>query len=200
MLNTYAAALSSHFANLRALHSYKANYILRDSSRALFVKLPSILVRLSQILPSQNRSSRTGKPWAKNTIQLAFKGLELVQTSVDPAQNIPSDLSSSPAQIVRNTTTVITTARMVIDVSKSLSVLQERVDKDIAFNAKTGVFVFRLRSRVGDSIIQLLIERVNQIERLVDFVEVLHNHSDTLTCETLTLGKLSSAMLLRERD
>jgi len=190
MLNTYAAALTSHFANLRSLHFYKANYILRDSKRASSVKLPYILVRLSQILPSQNRSSRTGKPWAKNTIQLSFKGLELSEPIENTAQLPVSDSSPSATQIVRGSTSVITTARMVIDVSKSLSVLQERVDKDIAFNAKTGVFVFRLHSRVGDSIIPQLIERVNQIERLVDFVEVLHNHSETLTCETLTLGKI----------
>jgi len=190
MLNTYAAALTSHFANLRSLHSYKAHYILRDSNRALSVKLPSILVRLSQILPSQNKSSRTGRPWAKNTIQLTFKGLELDDPKLNSTHSPLEHPSPSTSQISRRSTTVITTARMVIDVSKSLSVLQERVDKDIAFNAKTGVFVFRLRSKVGDSIIPLLVERVNQIERLVDFVEVLHNHSETLTCETLTLGKI----------
>ncbi|KAH8591402.1 mediator complex subunit MED14-domain-containing protein [Bisporella sp. PMI_857] len=187
-LVTFTAGLISHYTNLRSLHSYRSNYILRNSKPLSPIKLPTILVRLSQILPSQNKALRSKKPWAKDTIQLTFQGLEVSNDA-----NLPQeDTTPVPSIIAPNypTCMVVTQARMVVNVSNSLSSLKENVDRDIAFSAATGVFAFRLRSRVGFPVIPVLIEKVNRVERLVEFVEVFARHSETLVCDSMSLDKI----------
>ncbi|KAG9243838.1 mediator complex subunit MED14-domain-containing protein [Calycina marina] len=178
MLNTYAAALASQFVDLRTLHSLKANYLLQPNKHGgTRLKLPNILLRLSQILPP-DKAVKT--KWASDTMQLAFRGL---------VRDTNKQVTGSSASTSRRTT-IITIARMVIAQSTSMQEMKPRVDRDIAFNNSSGVFAFRLRSQVGESILPMLIEKVNQISRLVELIGVLRSHSRTLTCETLTLDKI----------
>jgi mediator of RNA polymerase II transcription subunit 14 len=231
-LNIYAAALISHFVNLRMLHSRHARHSLQSINPSSPVKLPSILMRLSELLPSKNKSARTQKPWAKDSVKLTFQGLEpgspeeFVPT-VHPIEAPQSSLVKAKAKAVRpanmplpGTPTVaspaaappsvtqlppvdtpkqfgpgegvvvITEARMTVPVPKALTILKERVDRDIAFDAKSGTFAFRLRSKVGETVIPAFIERAIRVERLVDFVEVLHKHEKTLKCEYISLGRI----------
>lgn len=74
--------------------------------------------------------------------------------------------------------------------SKSLVNINEKVDKDIAFDPDSGSFAFRLRSRVGDSVLPDLVERLVRVERLVEFIQVLQKHEKALKCETVSLGKI----------
>jgi mediator of RNA polymerase II transcription subunit 14 len=188
--------------------------MLRNSIPSSPVRLPSIYVRLSELLPSKNKSSRTNKQWAKDIVKLTFQGLEPLPTKAKKLQELtpPTPMPQLPNTSVRGTRTntavnaqmplpqgesaqsesaiIITEARMIVPVPAALSILKERVDKDIAFHAKSGAFAFRLLSRVGESVIPSLIERVVRVERLVDFVEVLHRHEKTLKCETVSLGKI----------
>jgi len=170
--------------------------------------VPSIYIRLSNLLPSGNKSSRTGKPWAKDTILLAFQGLETA-TPEDKAE-APEAVPPTPQLQAPNTpvvpqppaggsvlppiqeesTVMITEARMVVPVPAALSILKEKVDQEIAFHSQTGTFAFRLRSKVGEDVIPSLIERINRVEKLVDFVEVLHKHENSLKCESISLGKI----------
>ena len=56
---------------------------------------------------------------------------------------------------------------------KALKMIKENIDRDIAFHQRSGAFALRLRSRVGESIVSSLIERVVRIERLVNFIQIL---------------------------
>jgi mediator of RNA polymerase II transcription subunit 14 len=71
-----------------------------------------------------------------------------------------------------------------------LDLVKRRVDKDIAFHPTSGGFAFRLYSKIGDSAIQPMIERLQRIEQLVDFIEVVKKHERTLRCETVSLGQV----------
>lgn len=79
---------------------------------------------------------------------------------------------------------------MSVPVPQALTILKERVEKDIAFDAKTGTFAFRLRSKVGEAVIPAFVERAIRVESLVDFVEVLHKHEKDLKCEYISLGRI----------
>jgi len=68
--------------------------------------------------------------------------------------------------------------------------VKQRVDKDIAFHPKSGGFAFRLHAKVGESAILPLVERLQRVEQLVDFVEVVKKHEKTLHCETVSLGQV----------
>ena len=213
-LHIFAAALISHYTNLRTLHTRRALHMLRNSIPFSPVRLPSIYVRLSELLPSRNRSIRANKQWAKDVVKLTFQGLEPLPPKAKKLQELPSStpkpqLPHTPAhgtqpttasiaqtpllqgEIVESESTIIVTeARMIVLVPAALSILKEKVDKDIAFHAKSGAFAFRLLTKVGESVIPRLIERIVRVERLVDFVEVLHKHEKTLQCENVSLGKI----------
>lgn len=181
-------------------------------------------MRLSELLPSKNKSARTKKPWAKDSVKLIFLGLEPAapeefipspQPGAPPQTNLAkakakggSTPAATPLAVVQPSgdqpvpiniqkqfapgegAVIITEARMSVPVPQALTILKERVDRDIAFDAKSGVFAFRLRSKVGETVIPAFIERAIRVERLVDFVEVLHKHEKTLKCEYISLGRI----------
>jgi mediator of RNA polymerase II transcription subunit 14 len=195
-LGIFAAALASHYANLKALHSRRALHILKGGKASSPITLPSIYLKLSELLPSKNQLKRTGKPWAKDVVMLTFQGLEsLPPIAQDPSDVLPANTpgpdAESPKKVGQEDNFVtVTEARMVVAMPAALSILQERVDPDIAFHVRSGTFAFRLRSTVGESVIPALVERAVRIERLVEFVEVVHKHEKTLRCESISLGKI----------
>ncbi|RDW78063.1 hypothetical protein BP5796_05915 [Coleophoma crateriformis] len=204
-LHIFSAALISQYTNLKALHERRIRYSLQESSKALPVRVPAIFMRLSELLPP--RGSRR-KPWARDVVKLVFQGLEVrsgeTKVAATPTQN-PSDnalpLSSaingvSPSSQKPTSTAhgdsavMITEARMIIPPAGNLSVLKERVDRDIAFHAESGAFAFRLRSEIGESVVPHLIQRVSQVERLVNFAEVVHKHEKFIHSQSISLGKI----------
>lgn len=236
-LNIYAAALICHFVNLRTLHSRHARHTLQPINPTSPVKLPCILMRLSELLPSKNKSPRTQKPWAKDSVKLTFQGLEfgspeelvptvhsleaasaslakakakskipanlplpnattvaspvLVQPVVVQSPAVQPPVADGPKQLgPGESVVVVTEARMSVPVPQALAILKARVDRDIAFDPRSGTFAFRLRSKVGESVIPAFVERAIRVERLVDFVEVLHKHDKILKCKYISLGRI----------
>lgn len=201
-LNVFAAALLSHYANLKALHAQNSKHKLRNAKQGMSVKVPSILLKLSEVLPSKNRSPRTGKEWANDVIRLTFLGLEIVPSKAaqtpnhGPTSNLPTPVVQTPAPgqsrppLPDEKAVMVTEARIIIPERQSLSILQENFDQDIAFDKKTGSFAIRLRSTVGEPVIKALVENFNRIEQFVDFINVLNKHKDTLHSETTSLRKL----------
>ncbi|KAH8814964.1 mediator complex subunit MED14-domain-containing protein [Xylogone sp. PMI_703] len=207
-LNVFTAALISHYTNLKALHARRVPHVLQHSTLSSSVRLPAIFIRLSKLLPSKNISPRTGKPWARDVLKLAFQGLEyLPPTTKNPASDpspkeqlqelptsVPDNSQSNPGGDVKShpddNLVMISEARVVVPVNSALSVLKEKVDRDIAFHAKSGTFAFRLQSKIGEPVISDLVERLIRVECLVDFVDVVRRHEKSLHCETISLGKI----------
>jgi mediator of RNA polymerase II transcription subunit 14 len=175
--------------------------VLRNGKASSSISLPSIFLKLSELLPSENKLKRTRKPWAKDIVKVTFQGLESTPSVTIPAspnqQALPSstpapDTIEAPKNEAQEDSLItVTEARIAVPAPATLSILKEKVDQDIAFHAESGTFACRLRSRVGESVIPVLIERAIRIERLVEFVEVLHKHSTTLECDSISLGKIT---------
>lgn len=207
-VNVFIAGLVSHYTNVRALHAKRVHHILLRGQPSKSITLPAIYSRLSELLPSKNRSARTGKPWAKDVIKLTFQGIEVVQQkqtnfalpastaqletqqSSAPGSQLSGDLVPRNPSNAEENAVLITEARMVLPLPEALKQIHERVDPDIVFNPETGSFAFRLHSKVGESVIPILIERIVRVEQLVEFVQVLQKHKDSLKCETVSLGKI----------
>lgn len=204
-LHIFTAALISQYTNLKALHDRRIRYSLQESNKALPVRVPAIFVRLSELLPSRS-SGR--KPWAKDVVKLIFQGLEVrpeeTKVAAVPLQKpsgnglavgatingVSSGSQRPPAAIQEDSAVMVTEARMVIPLASNLSVLKERVDRDIAFHAGSGAFAFRLRSKIGESVVPHLIQRVSQVERLVNFAEVVDKHERFIQSQSISLGKI----------
>jgi len=172
--------------------------MLRPSRPSKAVTLPSIYIRLSELLVSKDKSARTKSGWAKGVVRLTFQGLELLPPkSEDPLAPIPEiQASGDPAPrylTPQERAVMISEARMMVPEPGQPNVfvnINEKVDKDIAFDPETGSFAFRLRSRVGESVIPDLIERLVRVERLVEFIQVFQKHEKTLKCGSVSLGKI----------
>ncbi|KAL2065137.1 hypothetical protein VTL71DRAFT_4278 [Oculimacula yallundae] len=206
-LNTFAAGVVSHYMNMKTLHAKHVHHMLGKGRSSKAVTLPSIYARFSELIPSRNRLPRTGKPWAKDILRISFHGVEMIQQdphdvtnldSPEQAQTLQTPMSSnqhpnnlpSKAITAGERTVLITEAHMLVPLPRALLNINEQVDKDIVFNARNGSFAIRLHSRVGESVIPMLIERLVRVERLVEFVQVLDRHEKTLTCEMVSLGRI----------
>jgi mediator of RNA polymerase II transcription subunit 14 len=194
-LHIFAGGLLSHFINLRALYKRRILHQVRSTGPPSSVRLPSIYIRLSDLLPTRGKSP-SGKHWAHQNLKLTFQGLEPLlvtkpalppsetQAALDPGARPP------PIPQVEQKATLVSEARMMIPIS-GLTILGERIDNDIAFHAKTGAFAFRLRSQVGESVIPSLIERLSQVERLVSFSAVIRKHEKVLKCNSTSLKEIT---------
>lgn len=195
-LGIFCAALISHYSNMKALHALQAQFVLKASRASTSISIPSIFLKLSELLPSKNKLKRTGRPWAKDIIKLTFQGLESSPPTIIPS--LPESEALPPNTPAPDTVeapkedylVAATEARIVVPVPETLSLLKEKVDKDIAFHAASGTFACRLRANVGESVIPTLIAQAARIERLVEFMEVLHKHRKSFRCESISLGRI----------
>jgi mediator of RNA polymerase II transcription subunit 14 len=193
-LNIFAAALVSHYCNLRALYAKRSAYMLRQGRPSKAVTLPSIYIPLNELLPRKGKSTQTDDKLIQGVVRLTFQGLEVLPQKSSAALSSPkdqafSDMTPRPPTL-QETAIMITEARMKVPKPSALVNINERVDRDIAFDAESGSFAFRLRSRVGESVIPDLIERLVRVERLVEFIQVLQKHKKSLKCETVSLRKI----------
>lgn len=191
-LSIYAAAMISYHENLKALWIRKDRHLLIENKdkKSQDLTLPSVQIRLSDLLQSTRNNSRTPKKnWAKDLVKLTFQGVEVV--------NKPKTLTASPPQPAYQmpqprdeNAVMVTEARMTLPVLKALVNMNEKVDRDIAFHPQSGSFAFRLRSKIGEPVISELIDRVIRVERVVEFVKVLERYSEDLNCESVSLGRI----------
>ncbi|OBT88839.1 hypothetical protein VE02_03177 [Pseudogymnoascus sp. 03VT05] len=203
-LHLLSTSMISYYTNMRALHSRRSKFMLRPSKSTLSSRQgqPALYVMLSTLLPSKNRSPRTGKPWAKDVLKVSFQGIETLEQkepATSPAggsSQSPSNPPTAPSGPVgpRQSDTeegaiMIAEGHMETAIPAGLLVKQH-VDKDIAFHPSTSAFAFRLQARVGEPTITPLIERLQRVERLVDFVQVINAHPDSLHCESVSLSRL----------
>lgn len=212
-LNTFAAGMISNYANTLALHSRRCNYMQHQINPSRAITIPSIYMLVEDILPS---SKKGGREWAKNAMRLTFQGIEIVPQTQAAADNDSNGASTPSTQLQVSQTPgpgiqqigsqglrkltqreenafMVIEARMLLPKAKSIESINPQVDPDIAFDSRTGSFAFRLRCRVGEAVIDKLVEVAVRVERLVDFAQVLgkHEKSRSLKCGTVSLGRIT---------
>jgi mediator of RNA polymerase II transcription subunit 14 len=168
------------------------------------MQVPAIFVKMVDLLPSKNKSPRTGKPWASSTLKIGFRG---ISNPSKPAVPLPPSLpdqhgaaadtqassekfDSKREEVIDKKIILIAESSLLKPMPPGLDLVKRRVDKDIAFHPSSGGFAFRLYSKIGESSIKGLIERLQRVEQLVDFIEVVKKHERTLCCETISLGQV----------
>lgn len=194
---------------MKTLHALRVHHMLGKGGLAKSMTLPPVYAKLSDLIPSKNRLSRNGSSWAKDIVKISFQGIEIVDQNTggvaeptNSMQLVQGPQSSAPGSqpmgvplpptqsTAEERSVLVTEARMVALLPKALLNINNQVDKDIVFNSETGSFAFRLRTKIGESVIPDLVECLVRIERLVEFVQVLGSHGTTLTCKMVSLGKI----------
>lgn len=169
------------------------------------MQLPVILVSLSDVLPSKNKGPRTGKAWAKDPLEIRFQGIEYPLKSPDNAPALsaaqgepPIAATSGPSttsaelEKLENTeeAVIIAQACLTKPMPPRLGLSKKRLGNDIVFHPTSGRFAFQLHTKIGQPVINTLVERLQRVEQLVDFVGVVQKHTKTLHCQTVSLGQI----------
>lgn len=189
-LHIFAAALISHHANLKALHKMRAWTMLHASRNSQSpIQIPAIFARISDLIGSPNKN-------VKDLIKLSFQGLQVYKPTESELANPPPVNQQPPNNIAPQNRTIetivmVTEARINIPLPAALKTMSEKIDRDIAFDLNTGSLAIRLRSKIGESILPTLVERTVRVFRLIEFVKVLQAHEGALTCEKISLGKIT---------
>ncbi|KAG9236332.1 mediator complex subunit MED14-domain-containing protein [Amylocarpus encephaloides] len=184
-LEIYAAALMSHHANLKSLHTRRVPNMLHESKHMRgLMKIPIIFARISDLVEWRNKA-------AKDMIKLNFQGLEIKPGLNEASPMPPVATLSNGMPVLDDNVVMITEARISIRLPSALKYAKEKIDRDVAFEFQSNCLALRLRSKIGESVIPNLVEHTTRVFRLIEFIKVLQEHSASLECQQISLGKIA---------
>lgn len=201
-LTLFVTGIITHATDLHHLHQKEVKHLTKESTNYSLpqqVRLPSLVLKLSQILRpseagtqdgSRDTSSLSGNKnssWAQDHIEVKFKGLQ----PQPPAAQGPDGNGSSAVEILENArlNTVVDAIVRVKDKAK-FALLKGRIDRDVSFSPKKGEFIFRIRQLVGQPILETLTTHVKSIDRLVGFLEAMGKARGSIKCERVSLRQV----------
>jgi mediator of RNA polymerase II transcription subunit 14 len=207
-LNLLATAMITDFCNARAFHSRSAKYILQPNlPKPMSLATPNLLVQLSSVIALAKSESGPKNAWAKDLVRIRFHSLTQLskRSNITPNPDVSRLGTATPGsnslQNAIETTrkpeedevgvTLYAEAHLAQPLPSALGLAKYRVDRDIVFHAKTGAIALRLQTKVGESAIEILRERLARVKKMVEFVNVLKTFRKTLRCEGVSLGKLT---------
>ncbi|KAI1499182.1 mediator complex subunit MED14-domain-containing protein [Biscogniauxia marginata] len=188
-LTVFTAAMISHITDLRTLHNRKMKHTTRDGvnySLPANIKIPAVYIRLADILAQRRSTESKNKApsWAYDYVKIVFKGM-----------NNRSSVAAMPTQDTTVTSEghrlhTLVDARIKVTDPSRFALLGGRVERDVAFNERLGVFAFRLEAAIGNTILDTLIHRLQALEQLVDCVDAIRRSDRDIQCEEITLNKV----------
>ncbi|KAI5927684.1 mediator complex subunit MED14-domain-containing protein [Camillea tinctor] len=188
-LTVFTAAMISNIIDLRALRSRKIKHSTRNEvnhSLPANIKIPAFYLRLADML-AQRRSPESGNRtplWAHDYVKVVFKGMNNRSlATVMPAQDATGTSGEHRLHILVD-------ARIKVTDPSRFALLEGKVERDVAFNKRLGIFAFRLEAAVGQSVLDTLIQRLQALERLVDCVDAIRRSKRDIHCEEITLNKV----------
>ncbi|KAL9943803.1 mediator complex subunit [Verticillium nonalfalfae] len=189
-LTSLAAGMISQAIELGELKRNRIDHTAKDMhSRCLTqqIRIPVIFIRLAHILGSpdslaqtraQDRRVQSSAPvWAADTVEVHFRGTK----------------GSSAANSAGNDTAglgICVDAVLKVKDKHKFKQLQARIDKNVAFDRRTGQFVFHIRGSVGKPVLQALADHIKSIDRLVGFLDAMRCAKGAVQCTEVGLGKV----------
>ncbi|KAK2030697.1 mediator complex subunit MED14 [Colletotrichum zoysiae] len=201
-LTFFVTGIITQATDLEDLHKREVKYLRKESTNYALpqqVRLPSLILRLSQILRSSETSSHNtskealdgssdqNSSWAQDQIEVKFKGLQ-PQPSGTQSPDRNAHLGVEALENVRLNTVVDAIVR--VKDKKKFALLKGRIDRDICFNPRKGEFIFRIRQLVGQPILTTLTTHVKSIDRLVGFLEAMGKARGDVKCERVSLREV----------
>ncbi|TDZ26184.1 Mediator of RNA polymerase II transcription subunit 14 [Colletotrichum orbiculare MAFF 240422] len=200
-LTILVTGIISHVTDLQDFHGRKVQYLKKRAANTSLpqeVRVPSLLIKLSQVLRSTGDSGRSStdndsgrqkespSSWAQDQIEIKFMGLQ-----VRPAAQVSDANNAQAIELLENVelNTVVDAIMRVKDKSK-FTLLKGRIDRDVSFSPRRGEFIFRVRQLIGKPILDTLMGHVKSIDRLVGFLEAMGKARGSVTCERMSLREV----------
>jgi mediator of RNA polymerase II transcription subunit 14 len=184
-----------HATDMKTLHQRRIKHSVDQRANPSLppsMKLPTIQVRLSDILSGRPAGARKVATWAKDYLYIRFKGLGKPSRgrSRRSLKTRNNDRVSEEHQPKQELLTTIADARFQVADPSKFSLLRGNVEQDVAFNTRLGVFALQLKVDVGTTMVDDLASRIQAIERLVDCVDAIRRSSSDIKCDTITLAQV----------
>lgn len=172
--------------DLSELYSKKLGHTVKETPNYHLppqIKLPTIFVRLSDMLRSRGPAKETPMPWAKDYIPISFLGIRSTSDEVPGADGTVRIRRDGRVKVLAE-------ARLDVTDKARFRLLKSKVDDDVFFNPRRGQFVLRLRADMGKSFVSMLAARIRALERVVDFVDAIRNAGEDALPETVSLREV----------
>ncbi|KAF5023154.1 hypothetical protein F66182_4787 [Fusarium sp. NRRL 66182] len=185
------------------------------------VRLPTLEIALSRIFPSmvfdnaERENARTAigessggtevaesvsitqsptglitsskQPWASDIVSVKFKGVQTPKTE-------PSNMDGAGSGDDKPDLSLTCLFDAIIRVRKPAKFAMLKattVGGDVEWNGRTGEFCLRMRSSIGQSILESLKSRVKAVDRFVSFIESMDKAKGSIRGESVTLKEVT---------
>lgn len=177
-LSALTTGMIAQITDITALRKNKLQYATKRADNPYLsprLKIPGLYVRLAAILPPQNNESRLKQPrgsWAEEFVQIVFRGVRGAAVPSSRHLEVSADV------------------KIVVNDKSKFALIKGNVDHDVIYQPRTGQFRLQLRTEIGKSFVESLVNRVKAIDRLVEFVAAMSSRANTVQCESVTLRKV----------
>jgi hypothetical protein len=128
------------------------------------------LSNFSVLLPVQELLDSERQPWARPALIVSPVG----------------GLNNTPGEIVME-------AYLKVSPTLAAPPAQDIADEDISFNAEKGIFTISVRTTIGQAILPVLADRVMQIKRLIELLNVFHQYTKPAKFDICSLRAITLA-------
>ncbi|KAF2968745.1 hypothetical protein GQX73_g4846 [Xylaria multiplex] len=190
-LTFFSSAIMSQIGILGAMHKEKIKYGIQDRINPMLppnMKVPSIRVRLSEILGRQHSHISKNISWAFDFVEINVKSIENRPPQLPgPASN---DDQPVPLTSEQHRYNIVVDARVKVADPSRFGPLKGNVERDVAFNERLGVFAFIIEAKVGSSILDTLAHRLQALGRLASSIDTIRQSRRDVQCEDITLNNV----------
>ncbi|KAJ4272300.1 mediator complex subunit [Fusarium torreyae] len=144
--------------------------------------------QLGSVVQSAAGSSiSTKQPWAGDIVSVRFKGVQAPDTESSDVDGAKAGEAKSDFPLTCISDAIIKVRRP----GKFAMLKGTMVGRDVSWNARTGEFCLRMRSSIGQSILESLKTRVKAVDRFVSFVESMDKAKGSIKGDSVSLKEVA---------
>ncbi|KAH7197630.1 mediator complex subunit MED14-domain-containing protein [Fusarium flagelliforme] len=129
----------------------------------------------------------TKQPWANDIISVRFKGVQPAEEASTGYESIKSEGDKSEKPFICVSDAIIKVRRP----AKFNMLKSHMVGRDVSWNAGSGEFRLRMRSSIGQSMLENLKARVKAVDRFVSFFESMDQARESIAAESVSLKEVT---------
>lgn len=129
----------------------------------------------------------TKQPWANDIISVRFKGVQPAEEASTGYESIKSEGDKSEKPFICVSDAIIKVRRP----AKFNMLKSHMVGRDVSWNAGSGEFCLRMRSSIGQSMLENLKARVKAVDRFVSFFESMDQARESIAAESVSLKEVT---------
>jgi mediator of RNA polymerase II transcription subunit 14 len=141
----------------------------------------------SVVLSAAGSGVSTKQPWANDIVSVRFKGVQPAEAESTGPESAKSGGDKPELPFTCVSDAIIKVRRP----AKFAMLKSHMVGRDVSWNARTGEFCLRMRSSIGQSMLESLKARVKAVDRFVSFFESMDKAEESIVAESVSLKEVT---------